>query len=80
MNLKVSSKVCEAAPISLFWASNGLNELPEVSFEFPFTLIGKSEMAFFYQVNHGAYSNPGTQVGAKNMDFGAVSQTTITTV
>ena len=32
-------------PISLFWAPNGLNELPEVRFELPFILIGKSTMA-----------------------------------
>ena len=41
-NLNSVSNVCEAAPISLFWAPNGLNELPE----FPFNLIGKSTMAF----------------------------------
>ena len=40
------SNVYEAAPISLFKALNGLNELPKVSFEFPFNLIGKSTMAF----------------------------------
>ena len=40
------SNVCEAAPIFLFKALNGLNELPEVSFEFPLNLIGKSTMAF----------------------------------
>ena len=32
--------VCEAAQRSLSWAPNGLNELPEVRFEFPFHLIG----------------------------------------
>ena len=40
------SNVCKAAPRSLFWASNGLNELLEVGFEFPFILIGKSTIAF----------------------------------
>ena len=35
------SDVCEAAQLSLFWAPNGLNELPEMRFEFPFILIGK---------------------------------------
>ena len=40
------SNICEAAPISLFWAPNGLNELPEVRFKFPFNLIGESAMAF----------------------------------
>ena len=39
------SKVCKAAPISLFWA-NRLNELPKVRFKFPFNLIGKLIMAF----------------------------------
>ena len=32
----------------------------------------------FKQANHGAYSNPGTQVGALNKDFGDVSQTDLT--
>ena len=32
--------MCEAAQRSLFWTPNGLNELPEVRFEFPFNLIG----------------------------------------
>ena len=40
------SNVYEAAPIFLFKALNGLNELPEVSFESPLNLIGKSTMAF----------------------------------
>ena len=34
------STVCEAAQRSLFWTPSGLNELPEVRFEFPFNLIG----------------------------------------
>ena len=38
--------VCEAAPISFSWTPNGLNELPEVRFEFLFILIGKSTVAF----------------------------------
>ena len=41
--------------------------------ELPFNLIGKSTMA-----NHGAYSNPGTQVRAQNKDFGDFSQTDVT--
>ena len=40
------SNVCEAAPISLFWAASRLNELLEMYFQFPFILIGKSTMAF----------------------------------
>ena len=43
-------------------------------FDFLFNLIGKLTMVFFKMVNHGAYSNPGTQVGEKIKDFGAVSQ------
>ena len=31
---------------SLFWPPNGLNKLPEMRFEFPFILIGKSTMNF----------------------------------
>ena len=45
-NLISVSDVCEAAPISLFWVPNGLNELPEERFEFLFILIGQSTMAF----------------------------------
>ena len=41
--------------------------------EFLFNLSGKSTVA-----NHGAYSNPGTQVRAQNKDFGAFSQTDVT--
>ena len=51
-------------PRPLFWVPNRLNELPEVPFKFPFILFGK----------HGAYLNPGIQVGAQNKDFGAVMQ------
>ena len=38
--------VCEAATRSLFCTPNGLNELQEERFEFPFILIGKSTMKF----------------------------------
>ena len=44
-NLTLVINVCDTAPISIFWALNGLNELPEVRFEFPFNLIGRSTMA-----------------------------------
>ena len=46
-NLTSVSNVCEAAPISMFRAPNGLNELPEVRVEFPFILIDQSAMALF---------------------------------
>ena len=39
-NWTLISTVCEAAQRSLFWTPNGLNELPEVRFQFPFNLIG----------------------------------------
>ena len=44
----------------------------EMRFEFPFNLINIRRW-LFQQVNQGAYSNFGIQVGAKNKDFGAVS-------
>ena len=78
--LTSASDVCKAAPILLFWVTNGLNELPEVGLEFPFILIGKSSNGPFWQANHGAYSNPGTQVEAQNKDFGAVSQMDFTRI
>ena len=40
------SNVCEAALKSLFWVPSGLDELPEMCFEFPFNLIGKLTTAF----------------------------------
>ena len=45
-NLTLVSNICEAAPLSLFWAPNGLGELPGERFDFPFILIGKLTMAF----------------------------------
>ena len=51
----------------------GLNELPEVRFEFSFMLIGKLTMAFMV-----TYSNPVTQVGAQNKDVGAALQAELT--
>ena len=38
--------VCEAALRSLFGFPNGFNESMEVSFKFPFNLIGELTMAF----------------------------------
>ena len=46
-NLTSVSKVCDAAPISLFWPPTGFNELSEVRVKLPFILIGKSTIAFF---------------------------------
>ena len=44
-NLTPLSNICEAVPMYLFWTLNGLNEILEMPFEFPFNLIGKSTMA-----------------------------------
>ena len=40
------SNICDAAHISLFWAPNRLNELPEMHFEICFNLIGELTVAF----------------------------------
>ena len=58
---------------------NGLSVLLEARFEFPFILIGKMTMDF-WGANHGAYSNPGTQVEVQNKDFGGVLQMDLTRV
>ena len=67
----------------MFWTPNGLNELPEVRFEFPFNLIGdhdKQIKGLLKLANRGVYSNLGTQLEVQNKDFGAVSQTELTRV
>ena len=46
-NLYWSSKLREAASRSLLWTSNEVNELPEVSVEFPLKLIGQSTNGLF---------------------------------
>ena len=51
-NLTLVSNVCEAVPISLFWAPNRPNQILhkllhcKMRFEFPINLIGKLTMAF----------------------------------
>ena len=40
------SNVCKAAPISLFWGPDKLNELPEVHFKFPFILVDNLTIVF----------------------------------
>ena len=39
-----------------------------------------ANLSFQPDGNHGAYSNPGTQVGAQNKDIGAVLQTDLTRI
>ena len=46
LNLTSVGNVCEVAPKSLFCAPNGLNQSPEMGFEFRFILIGQSTMVF----------------------------------
>ena len=41
INFNLVSNICEVVLISLFWALNGLNELPEMHFVFPFNLTDK---------------------------------------
>ena len=45
-NFTLVINVCEATPISLFWAPKGPNKLPEVRFEFPFMLMGLLTMTY----------------------------------
>ena len=49
-NLTLVINVCDTAPISIFWALNGLNELPEVRFEFLFI--------FDWQIDYGFFTGP----------------------
>ena len=56
------SNVCEAALISSFLALNRLNELPECISDFLSSWL-VNRQCLFQQANHGAYSNPGTQMG-----------------
>ena len=78
-NLTLVSTVCEAALISWFWASNRLNKLPEVHFEFPFILIDKSTVASLtgqsWRVLKSWYTG-----GPHNNDFRAVLQMNLTRV
>ena len=65
--------------MSLLWPPNRLNKLPEEHFKFSLIFIHLANGQWhFKQANHGAYSNPGTQEGALNKDFGDVSQTDLT--
>ena len=76
-NLIPISNICEAVPKSLFRAPNRLNELPQMSFEFPFILIGKSTMAFLIQQSRHVLKSWYTG-GAQNNSM--VSQTDLTRV
>ena len=74
-NLTPISNIREAAPRSLFWDPYGLNKFLEVCFAFPFSLIGKSTMAF----STGQSWCVQSQIlvhrwGPENKDFSAVLQ------
>ena len=53
--------------LSLLWALNGLNELPEVRLEFTFNLIGKLTIAFLmdqsWRVHKSWYTGGGPEQG-----------------
>lgn len=74
------NNICEAVPRPLTWAPNGLNELPEMCFEFRFILIGKPTMASFKRPIIACTQILVQQLRAQNKDFGAVSQTDFTRV
>ena len=57
--------VCEAGS----WSPNGLIELPEVRFEFPFNLIGKGTMVYLTGRSWRLLKSWCTG-GAQNNDFG----------
>ena len=74
----------EAEPISLFWASSGLNQLPEVRFEFPFNMIGKSTMAFLTgqpcRVLKSRYTGGGPEQGFWRCFTGGLDKSLVSSV
>ena len=64
------SNVCEAAHVSLFWAPNRLNELPEMRFEMCFNLIGELTVAFLMGQSWLAIKSWYTGGSAQNKGFG----------
>ena len=65
---------CLSSLISLFWNFRGLNDLPEMRFEFPLNFIRKLIIKARTQILvHG-----GRGGGGQDKDFGAVSQTDLT--
>ena len=64
------SNICEAAHISLFWAPNRLNELPEMHFEICFKLIGELTVAFLIGQSWHAIKSWYTGGSAQNKGFG----------
>ena len=83
-NLTPVSNVCAAALTSLFWALNGLYELPEVHFEFPFNLIGKSTLAFLigqsWRVLKSWYTGGGLEQGFWRCFVDGLNQSLVSSV
>ena len=73
-NLTSVSTFCKAAPVSLFWAHNGLNELPEMHFEFPSILIDKSTMAFLTGQSKSWYTGGDPEQGFRHCFADGVNQ------
>ena len=69
---RLYNNVSEAASRSLFWTTNELNELPEVRFEFPFSL---NSMAVLSSREH----EPGSKIRARvnNNTVGNMHQSAI---
>ena len=84
LNLTSASRVRKAAPISLFWAPNGLNELLEVRFQFPFMLIGILAMAFStgqsWHVLKSWYTSGGPEQGFRPCFADRLNQSLVSSV
>ena len=61
----------------MFWAPERINELKEMHFNFPFNLTGKSTVAILTGQSWCILKSQYTG-GGQNRDFGAVSQTDLT--
>ena len=76
--------VCEAVPGSLFWAFNGLNQLPKVRFEFLFNLIGKSTVTFLtgqsWRVLKSRYTSGDPEQGFRRCFADELNQSLVSSV
>ena len=80
ITIALDEKVTPTPPPPKRNAPNGVNELPEVCFEFPVSLIGKSTIAFFLIGQSWCVLKSWYTDSAQNQDFGADSQTDLTRV
>lgn len=74
-NLALLSNIYEAAPISLFWAPNGVNELPEMRFAFPLVLTGQWSMAFLTGQSWRVHNYVGPEHGFRCFIADGLNQT-----